>query len=130
MLPLVKEDGDKLFAGSAIHTVSDSWQFQQDGAKPHTANVTKSTLNYLWPNRWEKSWPAKSPDLNCIENLWSWADQKLQACESPPKTIDELRDWLHELFNNVPIVMCRNLVGSLPTRLKKVVSGQGAIIQH
>ncbi|GBM31255.1 Transposable element Tc3 transposase [Araneus ventricosus] len=44
------------------------WEFQQDNASIHTANNTK-----VWFNSQKikyVDWPACSPDLNPIENLW------------------------------------------------------------
>ena len=41
--------------------------FQQDGAKCHTAKITKE---FFEDNLIEVStWPSKSPDLNPIENI-------------------------------------------------------------
>ncbi len=43
--------------------------FQQDLAPAHTAKSTKSWLN---------DWPANSPDLNPVENLWGSVKRKMR----------------------------------------------------
>ena len=38
-------------------------------------------------------WPPNSPDLNPIENLWSWLASQLRRMKNPPKTGEELQ-WI------------------------------------
>ena len=53
-------------------------------------------------------WPARSPDLNPIENLWVWIDRKLQ--EKPINNLGELKQAIHEAWLNVPTESCLKLI--------------------
>jgi len=52
----------------AAETLGENWTLVQDNASTHTSEYTKKWLGDHDVNVME--WPAKSPDLNIIENLW------------------------------------------------------------
>ena len=45
-------------------------------------------------------WLAQSPDLNPIENLWTYLERKL---EKLPRTLSQLWDTLNDLWENIPL---------------------------
>ncbi len=61
--------------------------FQQDLAPARTAKSTKSWLNNHGVGVLD--WPANSPDLNPIENLWGIVKRKMR--NKRPKNADELK---------------------------------------
>ena len=55
------------------------WHFQQDNDPKHTSKLIKTWIN---TNQISLSkWPANSPDLNPIENLWKQLDDAIRLKE-------------------------------------------------
>ena len=62
-------------------------------------------------------WPAKPPDLNPIENIWSIL--KSSVYRRNPKTTDELRDYIFEEWETLDNEMVGEVAGSFNKRLNK-----------
>ncbi len=76
--------------------------FQQDLVPAHTAKSTKSWLNDHGVGVLD--WPANSPDLNPIENLWGIVKRKMR--NRRPKNEDELKATVKETWASIPPQHC------------------------
>lgn len=97
--------------------------FQEDNAPIHTARIAKK-----WKednNITSLPWPAQSPDLNPIENLWDELDRKVRKHKPLPKNRDELWQILQEEWLNLDEKIYENLVNSMPQRIAAVISSKG-----
>jgi len=97
--------------------------FPQDGAKPHTATETKDCLDEIAPDRIPNH-PAKSPDLNCIEDIWSHMDREIRKQRNVPN-IESLKRRLKKIWNNIPKETIRASVDSMPRRLDACIKLRG-----
>jgi len=99
--------------------------FMQDGARAHTA---RNTIKWLNSNgiRVLQDWPARSPDLNPIENLWAIVCQRVSKRQ--PCSATELEKFLVEEWNAVPQEMVDRLVLSFKGRLQECLRVDGATI--
>ncbi len=96
--------------------------FQQDLAPAHTAKGTKSWFNDHGVTVLD--WPANSPDLNPIENLWGIVKRKLR--DTRPNNADELKATVKETWASIPPQQCHKLISSMPRRIEAVIKAKGA----
>lgn len=97
------------------------WYFMQDGASIHTSKMTMDFLNTfcnVLPN-----WPANSPDLNPIENLWAILKRKVE--ELRPQTKDDLINIIFDAWRNIDARILNNLIDSMKNRLQLVIQKNG-----
>ncbi len=96
--------------------------FQQDLAPAHTAKGTKSWFNDHGVTVLD--WPANSPDLNPIENLWGIVKRKMR--DTRPNNADEQKATVKETWASIPPQQCHKLITSMPRRIEAVIKAKGA----
>lgn len=103
------------------------WLLLQDGAPPHRAASTTALLAQQQVQL-VQHWPGNSPDLNPIENLWSWVSRRLQARRFT--SLAQLRKELKAAWLAIPNSLLRSLASSMSKRLQLVQAKQGQYIEH
>ena len=106
---------------------ANDWIFQQDNDPKHTARSVQNWLNNTRRLN-VMQWPAQSPDLNPIENLWAILDGRL--CERRCSNTAELLEVLKAGWAQIPNVTLVNLVRSMPKRCKLVIKSRGYPIKY
>ncbi len=110
MLP----SADKLYGDS-------DFIFQQDLAPAHTAKGTKSWFNDHGVTVLD--WPANSPDLNPINNLWGIAERKMR--DTRPNNADDLKAAIKAAWASITPEQCHRLITFMPRRINAVIHAKG-----
>lgn len=97
--------------------------FQHDNSSVHTAGKVKKFLDEN--NITVLPWPANSPDLSPIENVWHYLKWKLNQYETPPKDMDELWKRLEDEWVTIPLEYFQKLYKSMPRRVAECIRLKG-----
>lgn len=97
--------------------------FQQDNASIHVSASTKAWLQNAQVACLD--WPACSPDLNPIENMWSILVRRVYAGNRVFNTLAELKNEIIKEWRNIPQTVRQNLVNSMNSRIFDLISKKG-----
>jgi len=100
----------------------------EDGA-PYHKGVASQRRVQLEEDGWigwgPGTWPANSPDLNPIENLWHILRSRIRKRRHQPRTSEALIEALLEEWGKLDVEIVNDLIDSMPRRLQAVIDAKG-----
>jgi len=102
------------------------WWFQQDNWTVHTADTSQAWFHNHGIDLID--WPAWSPDLNPIENVWS--DLKRRVYAHHPQTMEELENWIGVEWQATDMKFISHICRSMPHRLQLLLDNHGHKISY
>ena len=107
----------------------ENFKFQQDNAPIHTARSTEQWLNDYGISCIE--WPALSPDLNPIENVWGLLARRVYDKSKPMlNSVAELESRVKEAWDSIPTGTINRVIESFPSRLLEVLKKNGNMTKY
>lgn len=91
-----------------------NWVWQEDNAPPHRSLYTKGIIQHCVPSK--ITWPARSPDLSPIEQVWDYMKGKISGYWFDSK--EQLFFFLRRLWFNIPKETIHNYYTSFLARCK------------
>ena len=103
--------------------------FMQDNAPSHSAKATIEFLSTIgFSNTKLMTWPASSPDLNPIENLWAIIKMEIYKNGRQYEKKTDLWNAIVEAVNNLNPQKVKKLTSSVNQRLFEVILKKGGDI--
>lgn len=116
------------FAHDKYGTRKKDFRFMQDNASVHTARHCKAWFKQHKVN--VLPWPALSPDLNPIENVWGVLAKAVYANGRQFKSVQELKTVVLQKWEDISDDLVRHFINSMPQRCLKVIKADGKKIKY
>ena len=101
--------------------------FMQDNAPIHVSRSTRAWLQRK--NVPLLDWPANSPDLNPMENLWGILVRRIYAENQQYHNVDELKKAIVAAWHTIDQEVLDNLL-SMDNRIFQVIRNNGDTIDY
>ena len=108
--------------------IGQGFILMDDNAPAHRARVVTRYLEEEGIERME--WPARSPDLNPIENLWDLIGQAATRHLRGNTTLQQFARILQRVWDNLEQQVIRNLINSMRRRCAAVIESNGGPIPY
>ena len=112
----------------AAHFTDKPYVYMDDNASVHRANAVKVFMENNEINT--TTWPAQSPDLNIIENLWLKIKRSLQRRATFIHTRQDLLAEIRRIWESVTVEYIRELYSTIPTRILEVIRMKGNLTKY
>lgn len=128
----LKADNYKVLLENQIPQIKQNMNMQspyllEDHSSTHDSHLIKQTKEDL-NLRTLNNFPARSPDLNPIENLWSYWKDRIR--ERNPQTLDKLQVYASQEWNRITVDICRKYISSMPRRLQAIIEAKGSYTKY
>ena len=112
----------------ARHFADKPYRFQDDNAPVHRARIIEE---FKRDNDIHgMTWPAQSPDLNIIENVWLCIKRSLQNAAGNINTPQERFTAIQDISMNFTVDYIQNLYTSIPRRILAVIRSNGYLTKY
>ena len=101
---------------------------QDDNAPVHRARVVNDFLQRRGVQRLD--WPACSPDMNPIENIWDQLYRRVRENHPPAQNVQALLGYLNQEWLNIPQQTFRKHVQSMRRRCNECFNKQGGFTHY
>lgn len=111
-----------------VENLSMSEYFQQDNSPVHSAKIIKEFL--IEKNINILSWPAISPDMNIIENVWAIMCHTVYCNKKQYNDKESLQNAIIQSWNMIDQDYIQSLFNSIPSRLLECIDKKGNKISY
>lgn len=112
----------------ARHFADKPYRFQDDNAPVHRARIIEEFKREN--DIHGMTWPAQSPDLNIIENVWLRIKRSLQRTAQNINNPQELFAAIEAIWVELTVDYIRNLYNSIPRRILAVIRSKGFLTKY
>ena len=111
-----------------LHYSRSSFIWQQGNASIHVSKSSREFFEKQHINVLD--WPARSPDLNIVENMFSYISRRVYSDNREFSSPNELWDEISDGVTNIPKEYIDSLYNSVGKRFCEVLLGQGRATEY